>query len=87
MIQEAEVQSRVHTNTTNICNLSNSFDLKREDEYINGITADFTVIDEEKIKSIIECKGGQINITDYVRGIGQLFQYEYFFEKKFLICP
>lgn len=88
MIQEAEVQSRVHTNSTvrngiaNICNLSNSFDLKREDEYINGITADFTVIDEEKIKSIIECKGGQINITDYVRGIGQLFQYEYFFEKK-----
>lgn len=88
MILEAEVQQRVYSNDTirngiaNICNFSNDFKLKSEDEYINGITADFTVIDGNKIKAIIECKGGQINITDYVRGVGQLFQYEYFFEQK-----
>ncbi|MEB2827943.1 hypothetical protein Q9Q37_03390 [Campylobacter upsaliensis] len=29
----------------------------------------------------MECKGGAINVTDYVRGIGQIFQYEYFAEK------
>ena len=86
MLLEAEVQDRVKTDETirngllNICNLSPDFSLKSEDEYINGITADFTIIDNNKIKGIIECKGGQINITDYVRGIGQLFQYEYFKE-------
>ena len=88
MIQEAEVQQRVYCDSTvydgiaNICNFSKDFKLKSEDEYINGITADFTVIDNNKIAAIIECKGGHINITDYVRGIGQLFQYEYFYEQK-----
>lgn len=88
MLREAEVQTLVKTNKTiqkdiaSICNLSDSFTLKAEDEYINGITADFTVIDDNKIKAIIECKGGQINVTEYVRGIGQLFQYEYFYEQK-----
>lgn len=53
-----------------------------EDSYINGITADFTVLQNNKIMAIIECKAGNINLTDYVRGIGQLFQYEYCFEKK-----
>ncbi len=86
MLLEAEVQNRVKTDKTirnglqNICNLSSNFKLKAKDQYINGITADFTIIDNNKIKGIIECKGGQINITDYVRGIGQLFQYEYFKE-------
>lgn len=86
MLLEAEVQDRVKNDETirngllNICNLSQDFSLKPEDEYINGITADFTIIDNNKIKGIIECKGGQINVTDYVRGIGQLFQYEYFKE-------
>jgi len=86
MLLEAEVQDRVKNDETirngllNICDLSPNFSLKSEDEYINGITADFTIIDNNKIKGIIECKGGQINVTDYVRGIGQLFQYEYFKE-------
>ena len=58
----------------------------KETTYINGITSDFTLIDENKkeILSIIECKRANINVTDYVRGIGQLFQYEYFFEKDIL---
>ncbi|MCI7548840.1 MAG: hypothetical protein MSA33_00080 [Campylobacter sp.] len=54
----------------------------REDTYINGITADFSLFEDNIIKAIIECKGGKINVTDYVRGIGQIFQYEYFAEHK-----
>src|SRR6266487_3200040 len=53
-----------------------------EDQYINGITADFTLLHDVKIVAIMECKGSEINVTDYVRGIGQVFQYEYFFEEK-----
>ncbi len=54
----------------------------REDTYINGITADFSLLENDIVKAIIECKGGKINVTDYVRGIGQIFQYEYFAEHK-----
>ncbi len=35
---------------------------------------------EIKLGAIIECKGGAIGVSEYVRGIGQIFQYEYFFE-------
>ena len=52
-----------------------------EDTYINGITADFTLIENNQIKAIIECKAGDIGVTDYVRGIGQSLQYEFFYEK------
>ncbi|MGB1206401.1 MAG: hypothetical protein ACPG5B_12175 [Chitinophagales bacterium] len=57
------------------------FELIHEDTYINGITVDFTLLYKQKIKALIECKAGNINVTDYVRGIGQLLQYEYFFEE------
>lgn len=56
--------------------------LIHEDTYINGITADFTLIYDDKIRAIIECKAGDIGVTDYVRGIGQVLQYEYFSESK-----
>ena len=46
--------------------------------YLNGIRADFTLIADNEIWSIIECKAGSIGVNDYVRGIGQLLQYEYF---------
>lgn len=87
-ISEAEVQERVANNPIvrngiiNTLSLDNSSDFIREDVYINGITADFTVINDNKISAIIECKAGNINVTDYVRGIGQLYQYEYFCEKE-----
>ncbi len=58
-------------------NLSN-LNLIHEDKYINGITADFTFVYDNKIRAIIECKAGDIGVTDYVRGIGQVLQYEYF---------
>lgn len=54
--------------------------LIHEDTYLNGITADFTLIYDDKIRAIIECKAGDIGVTDYVRGIGQVLQYEYFNE-------
>lgn len=59
-----------------------SLELIHEDKYINGITADFTLKHDNKIRAIIECKAGDIGVTDYVRGIGQVLQYEYFFEEK-----
>lgn len=58
-----------------------SLELIHEDKYINGITADFTLKHDNKIRAIIECKAGDIGVTDYVRGIGQVLQYEYFFEE------
>lgn len=92
MISEAEVQNRIKTDNVvkdgilnalliDNCNLS---DIKflDEDEYINRITADFSLVIDNKIKAIIECKSGNINVTEYVRGIGQLYQYEYFCENK-----
>ena len=53
-----------------------------EDTYINEITADFTIKEENCVKAIIECKGSNISVTDYVRGIGQVMQYENFISKK-----
>ena len=55
--------------------------LIHEDRYINGITTDFTCVYDNKIKAIIEVKAADIGVTDYVRGIGQVLQYEYFFDK------
>lgn len=55
--------------------------LIHEDRYINGIIADFTLVYNNKIRAIIECKAGDIGVTDYVRGIGQILQYEHFKEK------
>lgn len=56
--------------------------LIHEDRYINNIIADFTLVYDNQIQAIIECKAGDIGVTDYVRGIGQVLQYEYFFENK-----
>ena len=64
-----------------ILGLSSATQYIHEDTYINGITADFTLIDNNEIKAIIECKAGDIGVTDYVRGIGQSLQYEFFYEK------
>lgn len=52
--------------------------------YINRIYPDVKITRKNKILALIECKRGDINVTDYVRGIGQLFQYEYFFENNFI---
>ena len=88
--QESEVHTRVINNTIvrdgimNALGVSGDVEFIHEDEYINGIVADFSIIVNNKIKAIMECKGGHIGVTDYVRGIGQVFQSEYFDEKDIL---
>ena len=57
-----------------------TMELVHEDQYINLMYADFTVYSNNKIRAIVEVKGGNINVTDYVRGIGQLYEYEYYKE-------
>jgi len=51
-----------------------------EDSYPNGMIADFTLKQDNKVHAIIECKGSRIGVNDYVRGIGQILQYQYFAE-------
>jgi len=48
--------------------------------YANRILPDVKISKGNEILALVECKGAKINVTDYVRGIGQLLQYEYFFE-------
>ncbi len=75
----------IQTGILSILNLPENIsklNLIHEDTYINGITADFTLIYDNKIRAIIECKAGNIGVTDYVRGVGQVLQYEYFNEIK-----
>lgn len=88
ILEESKVQDLVNNDLIvqdgikNILNVGENVQFIQEDRYINGITADFTVVQNNTIKAIIECKSGDINVTDYVRGIGQLLQYEYFGEKR-----
>ncbi|MEX1013737.1 MAG: hypothetical protein WDZ80_01085 [Candidatus Paceibacterota bacterium] len=71
----------VQADLRSILNIGDNAQFVHEDAYINGIIADFTVLNDQKIRAIIECKAGDINVTDYVRGIGQTLQYEYFNEE------
>ena len=88
ILEESAVQDLVNGNSIvqdgikNALNISEEVLFIGEDAYINGITADFTLVQGDVIKAIIECKSGDIGVTDYVRGIGQLLQYEYFGEEK-----
>ena len=63
-------------------NMFNQEDIRvvPEIQFINGITADFCVYNNtnNEILSVIECKGDDIGVTEYVRGIGQILQYQYF---------
>ena len=51
-----------------------------EDQFPNGMFADFSIIADDKVKAIIELKGSDIGVNDYVRGTGQLFQYQHFID-------
>lgn len=58
---------------------SDDFKFEREVEFINGITSDFIIYDHTKtLRAIIECKRSDIGVTEFVRGIGQVLQHEYF---------
>lgn len=86
--QEKDLQNEIFNNKSlqrDICSVLDmdfyQTKFHKETKFINGITADFTLFENDRIKALMECKGGAINVTDYVRGIGQIFQYEYFAEK------
>ncbi|KEQ34727.1 hypothetical protein SK629_1357 [Streptococcus mitis] len=89
-IQEKEFQKRIfdscdiQENIKVLFNFPNSSQFEREIEFINGITSDFIIYDSSKdeMKAILECKRADIGVTEYVRGVGQLFQYEYFQDEK-----
>lgn len=86
-MKESELVDLIKTNKSlqnqisDICGFSNSFELVNEDRFINGITVDYTVLIDGKISALIECKGDDIGVTDFVRGIGQIMQYKYFFNQ------
>jgi len=77
ILHKPEIRNGINS----ILSLSEYTQYVHEDTYINGITADFTLVEDNQIKAIIECKAGDIGVTDYVRGIGQSLQYEFFYEK------
>ncbi|EFR46572.1 hypothetical protein HCCG_01119 [Helicobacter cinaedi CCUG 18818 = ATCC BAA-847] len=86
--QEKDLQNEIANNQSlqrDICGLLDmdfyQTKFHKETKFINGITADFTLFEKDRIKALMECKGGNIGVTDYVRGIGQIFQYEYFAER------
>lgn len=62
----------------NIDNQDNSIEFVHEDQYPNGLYADFTVKRGNTVCAIIECKGSDIGVNDYVRGIGQILEYQHF---------
>jgi hypothetical protein len=80
IIGERDVQNDIMS----ILNLSDfsKMELIHEDKYINGITADFTLLYDKAIRALIECKAADIGVTDYVRGVGQVLQYEYFCDEQ-----
>lgn len=87
---EREFQEKIYNSLEIQENLVNALDidqdsflLKREIEFVNGITADFIISNTEtnEMQAIIECKRADIGVTEYVRGVGQLFQYEHFQKK------
>ena len=51
-----------------------------EDQYPNGMYADFTIISDDEVKAIVELKGSDIGVNENVRGTGQIFQYKHFID-------
>lgn len=90
MLTEAQIQEKIAANTDIqkyiIDSLGYEYSgneiFERERTYLNGITVDFKIKKQNEIIALVECKQENIGVTDYVRGIGQLLQYEYFKEEK-----
>ena len=86
--QEKDLQNEIANNQSlqrDICSVLDmdfyQTKFHKELKIANGMRADFALFENDKIKVLMECKSGDIKLTDYVRGIGQIFQYEYFAEK------
>lgn len=73
----------VRNDIFSILDISNISRIKllHEVRFSHGISADFVLLVDNKIRAIIECKGFKVGINDFVRGIGQVLQYESFKEK------
>lgn len=85
------IESDVHQLIINHSNIRNSIltileidyvgsniEFVHEDQYPNGMYADFTIKKDNRVMAIIECKGSDIGVNDYVRGIGQILEYQHF---------
>ncbi len=83
-MEESVLQSKIRDNKDvqeeilNIINCDNGYEFISEDHYPNGIYADFSIVKNNEVKAIIECKGSEIGVNEYVRGIGQITTYDYF---------
>ena len=51
-------------------------------KHANNLYPDVIIESQNKIFALIECKGANIGANDFVRGTGQLLQYEHYFETK-----
>lgn len=56
-----------------------------EDQYPNGMFADFSILNGAKVYAIVELKGSDIFVTDFVRGTGQVYQYNNFIKQNLSI--
>ncbi len=66
----------------NLIGLPQEASFIHEHSYPNNLFADFSILSRDnKIKAIVELKGSDIGVTEYVRGIGQIFQYQHFADK------
>ncbi len=68
----------IQSNMLSLLGIEQDYYFKHEDQYPNGLYADFTIIKNNKVKGIVECKGSNIGVNDFVRGIGQIIEYQYF---------
>lgn len=53
-----------------------------EDQFPNSLMVDFTIISDGKVKALVELKGDNIGVNDFVRGTGQVYQYQNFIDLK-----
>ena len=73
------IQNRsIQANLLSLLNIENDYSFIHEDQYPNGLYADFTIIKNNIVKGIVECKGSEIGVNDFVRGIGQIVEYQHF---------
>lgn len=56
-----------------------------EDQYPNNLYADLTIKINNKVRAIVEIKGSDIGANEFVRGTGQVYQYQHFIDEQISI--
>jgi hypothetical protein len=88
---EKELHTLFRTNKDLLANFLSLLELPAEvefeHEYLfpNNIFADFVVKKDSSILTMVELKGSDIGSTEFIRGIGQIFQYDNFAKKDLFI--